>query len=94
MGVEIKRMAKSMTAGADAGTLAGRMKSWPERTKSFYHDVRTEMKKVTSPSLKEVQATTAVVIVTVALFAIYFWIVDGIISNGVNYLFHWLAHRG
>ncbi len=92
MGVEAKKMSKSITA--DEGTLTGRMKLWPERTRSFYHDVRTEMRKVTSPSLKEVQATTAVVIITVALFAIYFWLVDAAISNGVNYLFHWFAHRG
>lgn len=93
MGVETKRMAKSIAASAD-DSFRGRLKSWPERAKVFYHDVRTEMKKVTSPSLKEVQATTAVVIVTVALFAIYFWLIDGIISNGVNYLFHWFGHRG
>jgi len=31
------------------------------------------MKKVNSPSRKEVQATTTVVIITVFLFAFYFW---------------------
>ena len=35
------------------------------------------MKKVTTPTAKEVQATTAVVIVTVFLFGAYFWFVDG-----------------
>jgi preprotein translocase SecE subunit len=53
-----------------------RMKAWPERIKTFYNDVRTEMKKVTAPSFKEVQATTTVVIITVFLFAVYFWAVD------------------
>ena len=58
MGVETKKMAKSMAATADENSLTGRLKSWPERVKTFYNDVRTEMKKVTAPSFKEVQATT------------------------------------
>jgi preprotein translocase SecE subunit len=45
------------------------------------------MKKVTAPSFKEVQATTVVVIVTVALFGIYFWIIDTAIGKGVNEVF-------
>jgi preprotein translocase subunit SecE len=66
MGVETKKMADSLVAAGD--NWGDRIKSWPERIKAFYNDVRTEMKKVTSPSLKEVQATTAVVIITVFLF--------------------------
>ena len=27
-----------------------RLKSWPERIKTFYNDVRTETRKVTAPS--------------------------------------------
>ena len=42
------------------------------------------MKKVTSPSLKEVQATTTVVIITVFLFALYFWLVDLAIQNSAG----------
>lgn len=57
------------------GTL-DKVKAWPTRWKSFYNDVRTEMKKVTSPSMKEVQSTTAVVIVTVFLFGAFFWLID------------------
>jgi preprotein translocase subunit SecE len=93
MGAETKRMAKSIAAAADENSLAGRLKSWPERVKTFYNDVRSEMKKVTTPSFKDVQATTAVVIVTVFLFGIYFWIVDNTIGSGINYLFKYLTHR-
>ena len=68
------------------------LRSWPERIRAFYHDVRTEMKKVTSPTLKEVQATTTVVIITVFLFALYFFVVDYAISNtlerGLRYFSH------
>ena len=50
--------------------------SFLERSKRFLTDVRTEMRKVTTPSAKEVRATTGVVIVTVFLFAAYFYLVD------------------
>ncbi len=69
------------------------IKAWPERTKSFYNDVRTEMKKVTTPSRKEVQGTTTVVIITVFLFAGYFWIIDTIIGKTLEKMLHALAHR-
>ena len=74
-------------AAANDDSFGGRVKSFPERTKSFYNDVRTEMRKVTSPSRKEVQATTAVVIVTVFLFGVYFFVVDNVIGRGVDLLF-------
>ena len=93
MGVELKKMAKSIAAAADDDSFGGRLKSWPERVKTFYADVRSEMKKVTAPSLKDVQATTAVVIITVFLFGLYFWVVDNTIGSGINYLFKYLVHR-
>jgi preprotein translocase subunit SecE len=51
------------------------------------------MKKVTSPSLKEVQATTTVVIITVFLFASYFWLVDLAISNSLERMLHYFSRR-
>ena len=92
MGVETKKMADSLVAAGD--NWGDRTKSWPERIKAFYNDVRTEMKKVTSPSLKEVQATTAVVIITVFLFGVYFWAVDTVIGRTIDWVLRTLAHRG
>jgi preprotein translocase subunit SecE len=86
-------MAKSMAASAEENSLAGKLKSWPERIKTFYNDVRTEMKHVTAPSYKDVRATTIVVIITVFLFGLYFWIVDNTIGSAINYLFKYLTHR-
>jgi len=74
-------------AAANDDSWGGKMKSLPERIKSFYNDVRTEMRKVTAPSRKEVQATTTVVIVTVFLFGVYFFIIDNVIGRGVDLLF-------
>jgi len=85
MGVETKKMANSIAA---AGSNFGdRIRSWPERVRTFYNDVRTEMRKVTAPSWKEVRATTAVVIITVFIFAVYFAIIDNAIASGVKFLF-------
>jgi preprotein translocase subunit SecE len=85
MSVETKKMANSIAAAG--GGFGDRVKSWPPRIKSFYSDVRTEMRKVTAPSWKEVRGTTTVVIITVFIFAAYFGIIDFIINRGVNALF-------
>ena len=89
-------MAKSAIAASDAkgmSNIGEQMKSWPQRTKAFYSDVRTEMKKVTTPSRKEVQATTVVVIVTVFLFGAYFALVDKVIGTGIDSLLRYFTHR-
>jgi preprotein translocase subunit SecE len=78
-----------MASIAEQNGLTATIKSGPERIKNFYNDVRTEMKKVTAPSLKEVRATTAVVIITVFLFAAYFWAVDLVIGRGIDSMFRY-----
>jgi len=87
-------MAKTAIAAApnDNGMVA-QVKSWPQRIKSFYNDVRVEMKKVTTPSRKEVQSTTVVVIITVFLFGAYFWLVDTILGKSLDLLYHRLIGR-
>ena len=87
-------MAKSATVTAmSEGSHTERMKSWPLRIKAFYSDVRTEMKKVTTPSRKEVQATTVVVIITVFLFGAYFWVVDNTIARIIDTVMRHFTHR-
>ncbi|HET9306770.1 MAG TPA: preprotein translocase subunit SecE [Candidatus Sulfotelmatobacter sp.] len=92
MSVETKKMANSIAAAG--GSFGDRIKSWPERIRAFYNDVRTEMRKVTAPAWKEVQATTTVVVITVAIFAFYFWVIDFLIQHGVSYLFTLFKARG
>jgi len=89
-------MAKAAAvAAADSkfGQLGDNLKSWPQRAKSFYTDVRMEMKKVTTPTLKEVRATTTVVIVAVFLFGLYFWVIDNAIGASIDRLLRYFAHR-
>ena len=90
MGVETKKMANSIASAGE--NFGDRLKSWPERIKTFYNDVRIEMKKVTVPSFKEVQATTAVVIVTVFLFGAYFAVIDYLLKNSLDWMLRTLAH--
>jgi preprotein translocase subunit SecE len=86
MAVETKKkMANSITTASE--NFGERLKSWPERVKAFYNDVRTETRKVTAPSWKEVQATTAVVVITVFIFGVYFFIIDNVIQKGVSFLY-------
>ena len=90
MAVETKKkMANSIaTAGENFGD---RLRSWPERVKTFYNDVRTETRKVTAPSWKEVQATTAVVVVTVFIFGVYFFVIDNVIQKAVKFLYDYFG---
>ncbi len=75
-------MAKSaIVERLDDNSLVTKVKAWPQRAKSFYNDVRTEMRKVTTPSRKEVQGTTTVVIITVFLFGIYFAVLDKLLGT-------------
>ena len=85
MAVETKKMANSIAAAG--GSFGDRIKSWPERVRTFYNDVRSEMRKVTAPSWKEVRATTTVVVITVFIFALYFAVIDFVIQHGVTALF-------
>jgi preprotein translocase subunit SecE len=77
-------MAKSAAAQYEQEGGIARIKSFPERSKTFLRDVRTETKKVTSPSMKEVRATTLVVIITVFVFAVYFFLVDTVLGFGIE----------
>ena len=46
------------------------------RFREFYRGVRTEMKKVVWPTRKELVSYTGVVILTCAVFALGFWLID------------------
>jgi len=64
--------------GGEGGALSAL--GWPARklaeARSFLSEVRTELRKVTWPSRKEVYQTTLVVIATSAFFGFYLWLLD------------------
>ena len=87
-------MAKT-TAIAETSTNTGieNLKTLPARLSSFLKDVRSEMRKVITPSRAEVQSTTLIVIITVFIFAAYFWLVDNVIGRAIEALLHQLTKR-
>jgi preprotein translocase subunit SecE len=86
-------MAKTIVVEQTPNTGIENLKATPARLGAFLKDVRSEMRKVISPSRAEVQATTITVLVTVFVFAAYFWLVDTIIGSAITSLLHKLTQR-
>ena len=61
--------------------------SWWTNLREFLTDVRSEMKRVTWPSRREVYATTVVVILTSIVLGIYLWGVDMVFNSVVGWIF-------
>ena len=91
MSVQTKERSNSIMAAG--GSFGDQIKSWPERIKTFYNDVRAEMRKVTAPSWKEVRATTTVVVITVFIFGVFFFITDNVIQRGVTFLYSYFGNH-
>ena len=82
--------AKRQEPGALSNLSGGALSTWGNFT-HFLSDVRAEMKKVVTPTRKEVQSTTTVVIVTVFIFGFFFWVTDSIFSRALQALLHKLG---
>jgi preprotein translocase subunit SecE len=72
------------------GTLEN-VKQWPTATKNYIAELQNEMRRVTWPSRKQVQATTGVVILTVFAFAAFFEVVDTILNRTITRVLEVLA---
>ncbi len=57
----------------------------------FLGEVRAEMRKVVTPSRKEVESTTTVVLIAVFIFGLFFFVVDAVFSRGVEQILHRLG---
>ena len=60
---------------------------WWDRSRTFLSEVQNEVKRVTWPSWKEVQATTFVVILTSVFFGLYLFGIDQVLNTVVAYIF-------
>ena len=60
------------------------VKNYIQGTKDYVNDLKLEMRRVTWPSRKQVESTTAVVIFSVFAFAGYFAVVDAVLAKGVK----------
>jgi len=86
-------MAAGSTAVSGDGQHPNKVAGWFSSVKEYIEDLKAEMRRVTWPGTKQVQATTAVVIGAVFLFAAYFAVVDLILGRTINQIFQTLARR-
>jgi preprotein translocase subunit SecE len=83
-------MAKTI-AVTEQPTGIQQLQAQPARLIEFLKEVRSEMRKVIWPAREVVQSTTIVVLVTVFIFAAYFWLVDNIIGRAIEAMLHSLT---
>ena len=76
------------TAGGGEGS-----QGWLSNTRTFFTEVRNEMRRVTWPSRREVYATTVVVILTSAFFGLYLWGLDLAIDKVIRGIFAFFGAR-
>jgi preprotein translocase subunit SecE len=79
--------AKAPERAADAS------QGWLSNTRTFFTEVRNEMRRVTWPSRREVYATTVVVILTSAFFGLYLWGLDLAIDKAIRGIFAFFGAR-
>jgi preprotein translocase subunit SecE len=68
-------------------------KGWWQRTREFFREVSSEMKKVTWPSRPEVIGTTGVVLAAVVFFGLYLWMCDVVFYRAIDFIFTQLGAR-
>jgi preprotein translocase subunit SecE len=86
-------MAKAVAVAEEQTTGMQRFKAQPEKLMSFFRDVRSEMRKAVWPGRAEVQSTTLVVLVTVFIFAAYFWLIDNVMGRAIEAVLHKLGSQ-
>jgi preprotein translocase subunit SecE len=81
---------KRQEPGAMAN-LSGNVVGFWEKLTGFLSDVRAETRKVVTPSRKEVQATTSVVLFAVFAFGFFFWVTDLVFNRVIQQILHRLG---
>ena len=61
---------------------------WFKKFPVFIRDVKLEIKKTSFPTRLEVTNTTLVVVIVVAIFGIYLWIVDSLMFAVLTEVFN------
>jgi len=73
--------------------MAEEKKNWVQGIKDYYNELRSEMRRVTWPTRKQVEGTTAVVIFSVFVFAAYFFVVDSVLQRASNVVFTFFNNK-
>jgi preprotein translocase subunit SecE len=84
--------AKSQTAIAErAESHVAKKRTSPLQ---FFREVRAEGRKITWPSWRETWITTVMVMIMVVTTAVFFLLVDQLLSHAATLLFSWSAKLG
>jgi len=83
---QIKRQEPSAVQNI-SGNVVG---TWQKLT-GFLGDVRAETRKVVTPSRKDVQATTSVVLFAVFAFGLFFMVTDFVFNRVISQILHRLC---
>jgi len=87
---KVENKPEKASGGEGGGTVGGGpglpgLLGWPGRkiaeARAFFTEVKSELKKVSWPSRKEVYSTTLVVVATSILFGFYLWGLDLVFSR-------------
>jgi preprotein translocase subunit SecE len=81
---------KRQSPSAEPNVFENAVGTWKEFTQ-FLSDVRAEMRKVVTPSRREVETTTTVVLIAVFIFGLFFFICDWIFGLGLTNLLNKLG---
>ena len=93
---------KGVAKRADAKPARGRAQQRPQKTRAgrsenrgflkFLRDVRIELSKVTWPTRKDLVQSTLVVLVAVAIAAVFTFALDEVFSQAVDFVVRRLTH--
>ena len=87
MATQAVKVKNDESQGGMGSELTGKVTGSLADMKEFLHDTRVEMKQVTWPTREDVFATTWVVVVTVAFFGVFLWLVDMGVNRAVQAIF-------
>ena len=88
---QIKRQAPGGGGGGGIQNISGNVVGFWDKITGFLGDVRAETRKVVTPSRKDVQATTSVVLFAVFAFGIFFMVTDFVFNRVISQILHRLG---
>jgi len=87
MATQAVKVKNDESQGGMGSELTGKVTGSLANMREFLHDTRVEMKQVTWPSREDVVSTTWIVVVTVAFFGVFLWLVDLGVNRAVQAIF-------
>jgi preprotein translocase subunit SecE len=87
MATQAVKVKNDESQGGMGSELTGKVTGSLANMQEFLHDTRVDMKQVTWPSREDVVSTTWIVVVTVAFFGVFLWLVDLGVNRAVQAIF-------